>query len=222
MSEGELAGWLLGALGREPRDVAPFRAALTHASHGGESYQRLEFLGDRVLGLVVAEWLFEAFPGEPEGKLSRRLAALVDGETCAEVARALGLGSHLRLGKQARDDGAQHSSYVLGDALEALIGALFLDGGLAAARGFIRRNWAARVEHQEGAPKHPKAELQELAAARGWRPPAYALGGRSGPHHAPVFTVAVELPGRASARGVGSSKQDAETAAARALLEQVR
>ncbi len=221
MSGGDLAGWLAKAIGHVPRDPALFETALTHSSHAGPSYQRLEFLGDRVLGLAMGEWLFALFPDEPEGKLARRLATLVSGETCAEIAREIGVGPHLRLGKQARDDGAQFSTYVLGDALEALIGALFLEGGLEAARRFIRMAWGERVQ-QDKAPKHPKAELQELAAARQWRPPVYAIAHRSGPHHAPRFTVTVEIPGRASAEGSGTSKQEAETDAARALLEQLR
>lgn len=222
MSGDDLPRWIERALGHAPRDLDRFRAALTHSSHPGESYQRLEFLGDRVLGLVMAEWLFAEFAHEPEGKLSRRLNALVAGETCAEIARDLDVAPHLRLGKQARDDGAQHSVYVLGDVVEALIGALFLEAGLDGARGFIRRAWGTRVAHQDAAPKHPKAELQELAAARQWRPPVYAVGRRAGPHHAPTFTVSVEIAGRAAAEGSGSSKQEAETAAARALLEQLR
>jgi ribonuclease-3 len=217
----ELAGWLARVLGHSPRDPALFETALTHSSHAGESYQRLEFLGDRVLGLVMGEWLFELFADEPEGKLARRLATLVSGETCAEIARDLGVGPHLRLGKQARDDGAQFSTYVLGDAVEALIGALFLEGGLEAARGFVRRSWGDRIQ-LESAPKHPKAELQELAAARQWRPPTYAVAHRSGPHHAPRFTVTVEIPGRVSAEGSGTSKQEAETDAARALLKELK
>jgi ribonuclease-3 len=222
MSEGDLAGWIAATLGHAPRDLSPYRVALTHPSHAGENYQRLEFLGDRVLGLVMAEWLFETFPDEPEGKLSRRLNALVSGEACAEIAGEIGVPGHVRLGKQARDDGAQHSTNVLGDVVEALIGALHRDAGLDAARAFVRRAWGERVSRAERAPKHPKAELQELAASRQWRPPAYALAGRAGPHHAPVFTVSVEIPGRHAAQGTGSSKQEAETAAARALLEQIR
>ncbi len=216
-----LTGWLTNATGHAPRDIALFQTALTHSSHAGESYQRLEFLGDRVLGLVMGEWLFELFESEPEGKLARRLATLVSGETCAEIARDLDVGPHLRLGKQARDDGAQFSTYVLGDVVEALIGALFLEGGLETARRFVRAAWGDRIR-LESAPKHPKAELQELAAARQWRPPAYAVAHRSGPHHAPRFAVTVEIPGRASAEGSGSSKQEAETDAARALLAQLK
>ncbi|WP_419827142.1 ribonuclease III [Sphingomonas sp.] len=222
MSDADLARWLATTLGHAPADPAPFVAALTHPSHAGESYQRLEFLGDRVLGLAMAEWLFETFGQEPEGKLSRRLNALVSGEACAAIGVEIGVPAHVRLGKQARDDGAQHSTNVLGDVVEALIGALFQEAGFAAARAFVRRAWGDRVSTVDRAPKHPKAELQELAASRQWRPPTYALARRSGPHHAPQFTVSVEIPGRHAAEGSGSSKQEAETAAARALLERVR
>ncbi len=210
------------ALGHAPRDQALFVSALTHSSHSGESYQRLEFLGDRVLGLLMAEWLFALFPDEPEGQLSRRLNALVSGETCAEIARDLDLGQHIRMGKQARDDGAQFSSYVLGDIVEALIGALFLEAGLEGARDFVRRAWDVRVHAQDQAPKHPKAELQEYAAAKQWRPPLYEVTRRGGPHHAPTFTITVSIPGRVSAEGTGSSKQEAETEAARTLLKELK
>ena len=218
----DLPRWLEATLGHAPHDLARFETALTHSSHAGDSYQRLEFLGDRVLGLVIAEWLFALYPAEPEGKLSSRLNALVAGETCAEVARDIGVAPYLRLGKQARDDGAQQSTYVLGDVVEALIGALFVEAGLDGARGFVRRAWGNRVHEQARAPKHPKAELQELAAARQWRPPTYTLGRRAGPHHAPTFTVLVAIPGRAEAEGTGSSKQEAETEAARTLLGQLK
>jgi ribonuclease-3 len=210
------------ALGHAPRDPALFLTALTHSSHAGESYQRLEFLGDRVLGLVMGEWLFETFPAEPEGQLSRRLNALVSGDACAEIAKDLDLGPHIRLGKQARDDGAQYSTYVLGDVVEALIGALFVEAGIEGARAFIRKAWGDRVHSQGKAPKHPKAELQELAAAKQWRPPVYETTHRGGPHHAPVFTITVSIPGRASAEAKGSSKQEAETEAARNLLKELK
>jgi ribonuclease-3 len=222
VSDELLGQWIADTIGHTPRDIALFRTALTHSSHNGESYQRLEFLGDRVLGLVMADWLIALFPEEPEGKLSRRLNALVSGETCAEIAKELDVGPHLRLGKQARDDGAQFSTYVLGDVVEALIGALFLEAGLEAARAFVKRAWGDRVHAQDKAPKHPKAELQELAAAKQWRPPAYEVARRSGPHHAPTFTVTVSIPGRAEADGTGSSKQEAETEAARALLKDLK
>ena len=124
--------------GREPVDLPLWLEALTHGSTGAaRDYQRLEFLGDRVLGLVAASMLFQRFPEEPEGRLSHRLNALVSGATCAEVAREIGLQAHMRLGKQARDDGAKESDYVLGDMVEALIGAIYIDLGLDRARSFI-------------------------------------------------------------------------------------
>ena len=222
MAEDAFTSWLAGAIGHIPADLAPFTRALTHGAHpSGQSYERLEFLGDRVLGLMIGEWLYALFPQEPEGKLSRRLNALVSGETCAMVARAIGVGAQVRLGKQARDDGAADSDYVLGDVVEALIGALYLEGGPDAARAFVRTHWAGVVEDQDRAPKHPKSALQEWAAEKGHRPPVYTLAGRSGPHHAPRFTVSVEVPGRASASAEGTSKQEAETAAARQLLAEL-
>jgi ribonuclease III len=174
-----------------------------------------------VLGLVVATWLYEVFPDEPEGKLSRRFNALVARETCAEVARELGLGPRLRLGKQARDDGASDSDNVLGDVVEALIGALYLDSGLEAADAFVRRAWADRVSSRDRAPKHPKSALQEWAAANDRKPPEYRLAGRTGPHHAPRFVVEVAIRGVGEASAEGASKQEAETAAAAKLLEQL-
>ena len=221
MATDPLIDWIASELGHSAADPALFRRALTHASHGAADYERLEFLGDRVLGVAAAAWLYRLFPDEPEGKLSRRYNALVSRETCAEIGRGIGLAAHLRLGKQARDDGAVHSGNVLGDVVEALIGALYLEGGLPAAERFIHRAWANFVDNQAQAPRHPKSALQEWAAAHNCRPPIYTLAGRSGPHHAPRFTVTVEIPGRASAKGEGASKQEAETAAARALLEKV-
>jgi ribonuclease III len=221
MSAAGLADWLEQAIGHTPRDPTLFEQALTHSSHAGGSYERLEFLGDHVLGVVIAAWLFALFPDEPEGKLSSRLHALVSGDTCAEVGRELGVAAHLRLGKQARDDGAADSDYVLGDVVEALIGALYLEAGLEAARRFVERAWGDRVHGQRTAPKHPKAQLQEFAAAKGWRPPVYTLVRRSGPHHAPTFEIMAEIPGRGSAEGKGSSKQEAETAAAQSLIERI-
>jgi ribonuclease-3 len=220
--EARTEKWLRDKLGRVPGNAALFERALTHASYGEDHYERLEFLGDRVLGLTIAAWLYELFAGEPEGKLSRRLNALVARETCAEVGRALGIGSHVRLGKQARDDGASDSDNVLGDVVEALVGALFLDAGWEAASAFVRRAWSERVSAGDQAPLHPKSALQEWAAAHDRKPPDYRLAGRSGPQHAPTFVVEVEIRGIGSAQAEGTSKQEAETAAAAKLLEQLR
>ena len=208
------------ALGVEPRDPKLYERALTHGSHGGDSYERLEFLGDRVLGLVVARWLYERFPDAPEGQLSRRYNALVTRETCAEVGRAMGLPAHIRLGKQAREDSATLSENVIGDVVESLLGALYLEHGLEAADAFVRRNWSALLETQKRVPVHPKSALQEIAAARNLGVPAYEMLARFGPHHAPRFRVKVSLGRHGEAEAEGDSKQEAETAAATALLGQ--
>lgn len=221
MHDDNLRDWLIATLGHIPKDIALFQRALTHGSYGPDHYERLEFLGDRVLGLISAAWLYEIFPDEPEGKLSRRLNAVVSRETCAEIGREIGVAAQMKLGKQARDDGAVESDNVLGDVIEGLIGALYLEGGLPAATTFVRRAWADRVTGQVQAPKHPKSVLQEWAAANRCRPPVYELGGRTGPHHAPRFTVTVRIIGKDEASAEGTSKQEAETAAAKALLEKL-
>jgi len=213
--------WLASVFGRVPRDAAPFARALTHGSQAAANYERMEFLGDRVLGLVIAEWLFERFADEPEGALSRRLNALVTGPVCADVAREIGVVPHLRLGKQAREDGAADSDNVLGDVMEALIGALYLEFGIELPREFIRKAWAKRIDLQGQAPKHPKSALQEWAAANNRRPPEYEIVDRSGPNHSPRFKVKVAIGKLAEATGEGTSKQEAETAAAAALLEKL-
>ena len=220
MMPEDLDRWLRDRLGHAPRDPALFARALTHGSHGTSNYERLEFLGDRVLGLTVAAWLYRRFPAEPEGQLSARLNMLVSRETCAAIGREIGVPAMLLLGKQARDDGAQASDNVVGDAVEALIGALFLEAGLAGAEAFVHRAWAARADGLDAAPKHPKSELQEWAAAHRCKPPVYTLAARHGPQHAPRFTVTVEVAGRngGTASAEGASKQEAETAAAAALL----
>ena len=217
-----IAEWVATTLGHVPRDAELFRRALTHGSTGSINYERLEFLGDRVLGLIVAQWLFEHFPGDPEGRLSRRLNALVTGEVCAEVAREIGVPAMLRLGKQARDDGAVDSVNVLGDVMEALIGAVFIEAGLDAATALVRRLWGARVNIADEAPRHPKSAIQEWAAATGKKPPVYALVSRTGPHHAPRFVVEAAVPGAGAAQAEGASKQEAETAAAAKLLAALR
>jgi len=217
-----LATWIETTLGECPRDLALYERALTHSSREEGDYERLEFLGDRVLGLTVAAWLYERFPEEPEGKLSWRLNALVSGAVCAEVAREIGVRPLLKLGKQARDDGADDSDNVLGDVVEALIGALFLEHGFAAAQAFVRRRWEDRLDHQQRAPQHPKSALQEWAAAHRRKPPVYEVTARDGPHHNPRFTITVSIKGAGEASAEGTSKQEAETAAAKALLEQLK
>ena len=216
-----LPAFIVDALGRNPADRSLFERALTHGSHSGDTYERLEFLGDRVLGLVVAHWLYERFPTEAEGKMSRRYNALVARETCADVGRALGLPPHIRLGKQAREDHANMSDNVIGDVVEAMLGALYLTAGIAAAEAFIRTNWAPFLDGQLRAPVHPKSDLQERAALKKLGIPLYEVVSRFGPHHAPSFRVKVSLGRLGEAEAEGASKQEAETAAAAALLEKL-
>jgi len=206
--------FIAGLTGREPGDQALWREALAHGSTGeARDYQRLEFLGDRVLGLAIAEWLHETHDSD-EGKLSQRLNALVSGPVCAAIAREIGLGAHILLGKQARDDGGQDSDNILGDVMEALIGATFVELGYEAARGLVRRLWADAVAGRTGTTKHPKSALQEWAAGNRRKTPEYRLVERSGPDHASRFTVAVAVKGVGEAQATGSSKGEAERLAA--------
>ena len=218
----ELADWIEGRTGHKPADLALFERALTHSSRSDENYERLEFLGDRVLGLVIAAALYRRYPNEPEGNLSKRYNGLVDRATCAENGREIGVPALIRLGKQAREDGASQSENVVGDVVEALIGALLIDGGLEAAERFIRKIWEPHLAEQRKAPQHPKSALQELAAEKGYKAPAYEVVARTGAHHAPKFTIRVSVPRLGEATAEGTSKQEAETAAAEALLSQLK
>jgi ribonuclease-3 len=210
--------FLTQLVGRKPADEALWLEALTHGSTGAaRNYERLEFLGDRVLGLAIAEWLHELSTGD-EGKLSQRLNALVSRATCAKVARTIGLGPHMLLGKQAREDGGHDSDNILGDVMEALLGASVLEQGFEPTRGIVRRLWADAVAGQTGQRKHPKSALQEWAAGNRRKMPEYRLVERSGPDHAARFTVEVTVKGVGEAEATGTSKQEAETLAAEEFL----
>lgn len=214
----ETRTFLTALIGEAPRDPALWLEALTHGSTGEpRNYERLEFLGDRVLGLVIAEWLHER-AGDNEGKLSQRLNALVSRDTNAAVARDIGLGAHMRLGKQARDDGGSDSDNILGDVMEAVLGASFLTRGFEPTRALVRQLWSNAVEGRVGQQKHPKSALQEWAAGNRRRMPEYRVVERSGPDHAAHFRVAVSIKGVGEAEASGSSKQEAETAAAAQFL----
>ena len=210
--------WARKALDFTFSNPALLTSAVTHKSAGADNYERLEFLGDRILGLVVAEWLIAAFPAEPEGKLTRRFHQLVSRESCAAVARRVGVPQIVQLGAQARADGGANSDNILGDVMEAIVGAIYLDQGLEAARTLIRRLWDDAGTASE-APKHPKMRLQEWAAAKNLKPPVYELKGRTGPHHNPRFHVELAVAPYPPVLAEGGSKQDAETQAARAFLE---
>jgi ribonuclease-3 len=218
----EIEDFVRERLEHEPKDSRLFELAFTHSSVARDSYERLEFLGDRVLGMVIANALYRRYPNEPEGYLSRRYNGLVDRETCAANGREIGVPALIRLGKQAREDGANQSDNVVGDVVEALIGALFIDGGIEAAERFILKLWEPDLASQRRAPQHPKSALQELAAAKGCKPPEYEVVGRTGAHHAPKFTIRVSVASLGDATAEGSSKQEAETAAAAALLSQLQ
>jgi len=172
-----------------------------------------------VLGLVVATWLYELFPAAEEGDLARRHASLVSRDTLARIARDIGLGPHIRLAKTEGDQAERANSTILADTLEAIIAALFLDGGLEAANKFIRKSWQQRLEAVSEPPQDSKTALQEWAQAHGLPVPAYAITGRSGPPHAPMFEVAVTVAGYEPARATGSARQKAEKAAAMLLLQ---
>ncbi len=214
---------LIAALGHEFTRPGLLDQALTHPSAAGKTtYERLEFLGDRVLGLVVADMVFRAFPGEPEGALARRFTALVRKEALARVAEAIELGRHLRVSRGEAEQGGLASRNLLADACEAVIAALFLDGGYEAARRFIERWWRPLLAEQAEPPQDVKTALQEWAQARGLPLPTYRLVEREGPAHDPVFDIEVSLPDRPPARGRGRSRRVAEAAAAEQLLERLR
>ncbi len=212
---------LAETLGHRFRDAALLEQAVTHpsaASPARSSNQRLEFLGDRVLGLVIAEALLAAYPEEDEGTLAPRLNALVRRETLAEVAAEVRLGDYLRLGRSEATGGGRRKQAILADAMEAVIAALWLDGGAEAARGFVLGRWRHRIEAPDTAPTDAKTRLQEWAQGRGMAPPEYAVTGRAGPDHAPRFSVEARLETGERAAGEAASKKQAEQLAAAALI----
>jgi ribonuclease III len=212
-------------IGYRFKNAALLEQALTHISaiagarNRAASYQRLEFLGDHVLGLVVSDMLFGAFPRADEGELSRRLADLVRKEACADVARAIDLGAAIRLGASEDNAGGRKRTAILADVCEALVGAVFIDGGYQAASALISRLWEQRMRTPVRPLRDAKTVLQEWAQARGLPTPAYREIERKGPDHDPEFRVTVALPDRPPAEGVGRSKRAAEQAAAAAMLD---
>ena len=217
-------GGLETRIGYRFGDSAMLECALTHISalkgarNRAGSYQRLEFLGDHVLGLVISDMLYRSFPKADEGELSRRLADLVRKETCAEVALAIDLGAAVRLGASEANAGARKRPAILADVCEALIGAVYVDGGYKAAEALVGRLWDERMRATAQPVRDPKTVLQEWAQARGLPTPTYREVARSGPDHSPEFRVAVQLPSFAPAEGLGRSKRIAEQAAAAAML----
>jgi ribonuclease III len=221
---------LLKCLGHSFANPDLLEEALTHPSATtrkstrlgeGRDYDRLEFLGDRVLGLVIADHLLKAYPNADAGKLATRYNALVRRETLAIVAEEIGLGPHIRFARGERDSGGGAKPALLANACEAVIAALFLDGGLEAAAHFIHQFWDKLAEELTTAPKDAKTSLQELAHARSAPAPVYRETDRSGPPHAPVFTIEVEVGNLGTATGEGSSKRIAEQMAAETLYNKI-
>lgn len=198
--------------------------AVTHSSISSATRpdnQRLEFLGDRVLGLVMAEALLKADPNASEGQLAPRFNALVRKETCAEVAREVALGDVLKLGRSEMLSGGRRKEALLGDALEAVIAAVHQDAGFEAARTLVLRLWGGRIGTVQADARDPKTSLQEWAQARGMAPPSYVEVARTGPDHQPQFTVRVTLANGEGAEAMAGSKRAAEQSAARDLLARV-
>ncbi len=201
------------------------RRALTHSSAISpgkrieNSYQRLEFLGDRVLGLVVADLLFQRAPQANEGELSRTLNSIVRKESCAEVARSLDLGAAIYLGTSEARTGGAGKEAILGDVCEAIIGAIYCDGGLDSAHAFIKKAFAAQLNNADAHRADAKTSLQEWAQGRRLPPPAYTETARTGPDHAPLFSISVSVEGFDEASGQGPSKKIAEHKAARNFLK---
>lgn len=214
------------ALGYQFSNLALLKEALTHASVGMVrrsdkdsyvNYERLEFLGDRVLGLVVADLLLQQFPEEVEGAIAKRYAALVSREFLVRVAQEIDLQSNLIYAKNDRSE--EGNTGILADALEAVIAALYRDGGLVCAAAFIERHWATAVSSTDSPPRDPKSHLQEWVMAKGLPLPHYIEVAREGPPHEPTFTIAVKISGYPEARGQGPSKRISEQRAAAALWE---
>lgn len=216
---------LEASVGHKFKDRGLLDRAMTHrsAAQGKAvewSNERLEFLGDRVLGLVMVETLLQRFPSAREGDLAPRLNLLVSRDTCAVIGAQLGLDPFIMVDRAERSGGPLKAS-LLANATEALLGAIYLDAGLAAARKFVMARWRAQLAMCEAPPRDPKSALQEWAQGEGHPAPVYLAAGRTGPDHAPVFMTTVEVKGFPQARGTGASKQDAEREAAKALLAQL-
>ena len=201
------------------KDLWLLQKALTHPSAGSEkNYERLEFLGDRVVGLVMAEELFRHFPEENEGDLAKRHAALVQGRMLTQVARKINIGAAMELSDAERQSGGDQNENILADAVEGLIGAIYIDGGLAESHRVIKALWGKSIKIMRTPPQDPKTALQEWAQGRALPLPKYELVGRSGPDHAPTFEVKVEVEGYPSWTSFGPSRRKAEKEAAGMLL----
>jgi len=212
-------------LGYRFKNPAPLLEAVTHPSMSSVSRrdkQRLEFLGDRVLGLIISDALLKADEEASEGLLAPRFNALVRKECCAEVAEEIDLGAVIKLGRSEMLSGGRRKKTLLGDAIEAVIAAVFLDGGFEAAQKVVLRHWSARIAGVKALARDPKTELQEWAQSCGFSPPTYRLISRAGPDHQPVFVIEARLENGLFVQATAGNKRDAEKVAATALLQQIK
>lgn len=209
-------------IGQSFTDKTLLDRALTHSSTGKDTnYERLEFLGDRVLGLVVSEILYEKYTEENEGDLAKRLAALVQGSFLAKIAAKLDLGRFIEFSVAERQAGGDMNENILADAVEALIGALYVDAGLEACRKFIEQHWDNAFDNLQKPPQHPKTALQEWAQSRGLPLPVYKIIGQSGPDHVPIFDICLKVSGFEDLIAQGRSRQEGEREAAKAFLRKL-
>lgn len=210
-------------LGYQFKDAGLLREALTHPSlEGGRNYQRMEFIGDRVLGLSIAVWMYELHPEADEGGLASRHTNLVRREACAKVAEKLKLGNFLHMAKSSEDTGGRKRRTILADTCESIIGAIYLDAGFEVAEKFIRSNWIELASNVKVAERDAKTKLQEMVQAKGKPTPVYTIIDRKGPDHEPVFTISVNVRGEDSEIGQGHSKRGAEQKAANLMLERLK
>lgn len=204
-------------------DIRLLQTALTHSSvRKKENYERLEFLGDRVLGVIVAELLYHRFPEEAEGDLAKRLSSLVQGATLAKLAIEIDLPEHVILSEAEKDAGGCENENILADVYEAIIGALYLDGGLEPCRKLIHAQWADILDVMIKPPMHPKTELQEWAQSLGIGLPSYDVTGQSGPDHAPIFEITLSVEGQSPVKAEGRSRAEAEKTAAKIMIKKLK
>ena len=203
------------------RDKTLIERALTHSSLGAPDYERLEFLGDRVLGLIIAEELFKKFPKEKEGLLAKRFSGLVQRETLAAIATETNLAENILLSEQERLAGGLKNENLLSDIVEALLGAIYMDGGIAPCKDFVLKAWRSHFDDMKLPPQEPKTALQEWAQARGLNPPSYKIIDQEGPDHAPLFTIEVALDTFGVEHAKGPSRRVAEKVAAQVFLNKL-
>lgn len=210
-------------IGYQFKDPHWLERAMTHSStNENYSYQRLEFLGDRVLGLVMAHELFQEFKGEKEGGLAKRHTALIQGSTCAVIALAHNLNDYIIMSSSEEEAGGRINENIIADIMESILGAIYIDGGYQAARKVILELWGDTFKTLEIAPQDPKTELQEWVQARGLPLPSYEIIEKSGPDHAPVFTIQLDVEGFDAQKADGSSRRQAEKTVAQSMLKKIK